>query len=286
MGNSSYRTLVASLGPALRSFQSARTTFKLVKTIPSSHRQSTSDHEAPGTLLILDSSFNPPSKAHGLIVLSALSQDALKKYNPPFRVVLLLSTNNADKAASPAGFDQRLALMTLFAEDIYQSRPDLSIDIDIGLTTAPYYTDKSAAIDGCAKEAFGSSPRHVHLLGYDTLTRFFAPKYYKDYDPPLSALKPYFDAGHELRVTLRPDDGYGSVDEQKRFISSIEQGDLEDQGADRGWASKMVTAEAGDGIGVSSTRVRRAAKESDWVEVEKLCTPSVAKAVREEAIYV
>jgi nicotinamide-nucleotide adenylyltransferase len=182
--------------------------------------------------------------------------------------------------------------MTIFAEDLLKhlqtvaNHQDYVLPtVDIGLTTAPYYTDKSLAISKEGAEHYPDSPKHVHLLGFDTITRFFAAKYYPNFNPPFSALNPYFDGGHRLRVTLRPSDEYGTVASQQEFIDSLARGDMESDGGKREWASQIEVVHAEEGVGVSSTRIRKAAKQQDWNEVQKLCTEGVAKAVRENSIY-
>ncbi|KAF2223337.1 hypothetical protein BDZ85DRAFT_107748 [Elsinoe ampelina] len=284
----SFRTLLPELFAALKAFQSSSAKFGIVHSV-SAPLSKNSKPSSPKTLLILDSSFNPPSRAHLTLAKSALHKDILRHYEPPYRFLLLFSTQNADKAPSAASFDQRLALMTVFAQDLIkdlqQSDQHDPPDVDIGLTTAPYYTDKSTAISTEGKDAYPDSPRHIHIMGFDTITRFLAPKYYKDFDPPLSALNPYFDAGHELRVTLRPSNEYGFVEDQKAFISKLGRGELEAEGGKPRWAKQIATVEASDGVGVSSTRVRKAAKAQRWDEVSELCTQGIADAVRENSIY-
>ncbi|GAB7365249.1 hypothetical protein MBLNU230_g6333t1 [Neophaeotheca triangularis] len=195
---------------------------------------------------------------------------------------------NADKAPSAASFDQRLTLMSIFAGDMLESFRQSLVnqplpEVDIGVTTAPYYTDKSAAIEQEGSEWYPSKPTHVHLLGFDTITRFFAPKYYPNFNPPLSALNPYFDAGHRLRVTLRPDDDFGNEAEQRAFVKRLEDGEMEADGGKRGWAKQVELVPPGKNI--SSTKVRKAAKMGDWEEVEALCTPGVAHWVRSQHLY-
>lgn len=200
---------------------------------------------------------------------------------------------NADKAPSAASFDQRLTLMTIFAADLVktlQGSPDhVEVPVDIGVTTAPYYTDKSAAISSPEGQQWyppqGSDPKHIHLLGFDTLTRIFTPKYYQSFNPPLSALKPYFSAGHGLRATLRPDDAYGSVDEQRAFVQGLADGQLEAEGGKREWARQVELVDATPQAGVSSTKVRKAAKAGEWDVVNELCTEGVAAWVKDEGLY-
>lgn len=157
--------------------------------------------------------------------------------------------------------------------------------IDIGVTTDPYYTDKSAAIETEGLEWYPPQPKHTHLIGFDTLQRLFAAKYYPNHDPPFSALNPYFDVGHRLRVTLRPDDAYGSPDEQRAFLQKIADGESADQGAKKEWAGQIELVPPNPKVGVSSTKIRKAAQAGKWDELAELTTPSVAAWVRHERLY-
>jgi nicotinamide-nucleotide adenylyltransferase len=215
--------------------------------------------------------------------------------------LLLFSTHNADKAPSPASFVQRIALMTVFAEDLSRSlksaSPSMSDDvsnvsIDIGLTKEPYYSDKSAAIAETTPPFYASKPIHIHLVGYDTLIRFCNPKYYPKYEPPLSALKPFFDAGHKLRVTQRPTDSsdessneFGTTGEQERYLQDLKHGKQEKAGFEPAWGNNIDMVPAEEGVGVSSTRVRKAANAGDWNTVGELCTEGVAAWIKDQGLY-
>jgi nicotinamide-nucleotide adenylyltransferase len=191
--------------------------------------------------------------------------------------------------------------MTVFAEDVSrrlkeskstQTADVADISIDIGLTKEPYYSDKSAAIAETTPPFYSSSPIHVHLVGYDTLIRFCNPKYYPKYNPPLSALKPFFSAGHKLRVTQRPTDPtdassseFGAVEEQQQYLQRLRDGEQKDAGFEPAWGSHIDMVQAGQGVGVSSTRVRNAAKGGRWDEVGELCTEGVAAWIKDQALY-
>jgi nicotinamide-nucleotide adenylyltransferase len=235
------------------------------------------------TLFILDSSYNPPSLAHAALALTALKQaNAIESG----RLLLLLSTSNADKAPKPASFSQRLSMMSLFAQDLL-SRLDesqKSCSIDIGLTTEAYYTDKSAAI--ALSHKYDGSPKHVHLMGYDTLIRFLSPKYYDKFNPPLSALNPYFDAGHAIQVFLRPGPGDGPyLMAQKSYIKHLRNGALAEEGFKEKWVDLISVIECSDAVGISSTNAREASERRDWLGLSNMVTDSVASWIQQNNLY-
>ncbi|PVI07886.1 Nucleotidylyl transferase [Periconia macrospinosa] len=289
--SSSLRSLLPDFEAALHSFTSSSSKFRVVRTInPTSTK--------PKTLYILDSSFNPPSKAHFGLVNSAIR--AAKTKDEPFRVLLLFSTHNADKAPSPASFQQRIALMAGLGEDIFREWNKSSssgdentpISIDVGLTTEPYYTDKSMAIAESKPPFYESTPRHVHLVGYDTLIRLCNAKYYPKHSPPLSALAPFFDAGHGLRVTARPYDEsdesskeYGTLEAQRDYVMALRQGRKETEGFKSEWGYRVELVEDVEGVGISSTRVRKAAKNQEWDVVRSLCTETVSDWLQDQGLY-
>ncbi|KAF2848028.1 hypothetical protein T440DRAFT_557041 [Plenodomus tracheiphilus IPT5] len=275
---SAVKRLLPDFESALHSFTSSPARFRIVQTVNATATQ-------PKTLYILDSSFNPPSVAHLALVTCALKQHARTPSEAsPCRLLLLFSTHNADKAPSPASFAQRIALMTMFAEDVSRSLKDeepslgagiARVSIDVGITKEPYYSDKSAAIADAQPAIYTDSPSHVHLVGYDTLIRFCNAKYYPNHKPPLSALKPFFDANHRLRVALRPSDaqdaassGFGTLEEQGEYWRMLREGGCKDEGFEPAWARNIDMTRATGAVGVSSTRVRQAAKEGRWDEHE------------------
>ncbi|KAK5737367.1 hypothetical protein LTR17_006784 [Elasticomyces elasticus] len=289
-----YRSLVPQLASALDSFRSSGSKFRVLKTVTASNLSPqdpspASDGDSPKTLFILDSSFNPPSIAHQTLAASALHKSCSDGHPEPHRLLLLFATMNAEKAPSAAAFEQRLTLMTVFAADLLQTLKDSkdhsTVSIDIGVTSLPYYTDKSAAINTEGTQWYPGKPAHVHLVGYDTITRFFAPKYYPKFDPPLSALDPYFKAGHGLRVTLRPDNEFGTIEEQRAFVKRLETGEMESVGGKKEWVKQVELVQPDARSGVSSTKIRKAAKRGDWEEVGELCTPGVVTYVKSEGLY-
>ncbi|KAL8695902.1 MAG: hypothetical protein Q9224_003086, partial [Gallowayella concinna] len=151
---SSTSSLLSYFRLSLNFFSSSPSTFFLLHTI-SKNSPTPSSHPLK-SLHILDSSFNPPTLAHLRIALSALKSTA--EASKPQRLLLLLATQNADKAPKPAAFEQRLAMMTILAQNILNhyhnstgtSQPnpaDEEVAVDIGIIKKPYFHDKAIAIE-------------------------------------------------------------------------------------------------------------------------------------------
>ncbi|APA12111.1 hypothetical protein SS1G_10929 [Sclerotinia sclerotiorum 1980 UF-70] len=288
------------------------------------HSVPPSNSSSPQTLYILDSSFNPPTLAHAHICLSALRDHfASDLRHTKARLLLLLSTQNADKKISGASLEERLVGMECFATDLLNTWfyphshyprkrqvkseiDDKSIsvseeknesgdeesaehmesdstsdsdseaqsttsslppsqnqipfdspqfDIDIGLTSLPYFHSKSIAIE--ASSVYPKGTTHVHCTGYDTLIRVLNPKYYPTYD--FTPLIPFL-SNHKLRVTYRSDKSL-SLSDQDTYLSSLPT-QLPTLGGKSEWISEkriyMSPGLAGEEI--SSTRVRAAIK--------------------------
>jgi nicotinamide-nucleotide adenylyltransferase len=239
------------------------------------------------------------------------------------RLLLLLSVNNADKGVKPAAFDKRLAMMWAFATDVQQSVrggaestsrdtdgegeessevEDLSVDI--GLATAPYFHEKSAALaDGGFYRGDGDTDgtgetEQVFLVGYDTLVRIFNPKYYGSPEsidqaarsgttPMQEALGPFFGRA-KLRVTMRTGDEWGGADEQTAYLADLLQGDgLGKVGGNKDWGRRVEMIE-GREVGadiISSTYARVAAKDRDSDRLNLTVTPGVRWWIEQEGLY-
>lgn len=322
----------ARLRTALRSFQSSGRPFELIQQ----HAPTTAGARKCRTLVVLDSSFNPPTVAHMQMATSAL-QDLQRKQQGAavgqrrhglagdVRLLLLLAVNNADKAPKPAAFEERLLMMGAFAGDIQrawhtlerQTAPqeedghtqedEATLPVDIGLTTHPYFHDKSAAIAASPDYDFhdpaqADNTSQVFLAGYDTLIRIFTPKYYSSpvpeagVDPPQpeiktpmqGALDPFL-ARARLRATMRTDDDWGGREDQLGYLERILHGDeLEEVGGRREWARRVELVEGtsggGDGGAVSSTLAREAVKAGDWGRLRELVPGGVASLIEREAV--
>lgn len=318
--NDPMHKLLKTYSSALKAFTTSSSTFQILHTLgsPISHFKTPSSPlntsaSPQKSLYILDSSFNPPTLAHLRIATNALLHDVppqstITTNSEPMRasskrLLLLLAIQNADKAAKPASFEQRLVMMTIFAQDLLSSlsaststKPQLStsippeqIGIDIALTKCPYFHSKAEAISESSiygvKEK--EEPEQVHLTGYDTLLRILSPKYY----PPTHTLSPLhpFLSQHRLLVAYRADDKWGTRGSQDAYLAKLGDGELEEVEGKREWVHegriRLVEGRKEYEAVVSSTKVRSAVKRGDRGALRELVTEGVAEWVLGEGLY-
>ncbi|KAI9848212.1 MAG: hypothetical protein M1837_000886 [Sclerophora amabilis] len=284
------RGLLPRFESALSSFASSAATFQVLRSLPAPSIVEEAAGVArssapPRTLYVLDASFNPPTQAHAQMMAAALREDRGPR---PRRLLLLLATQNADKATSPAPFAHRLALMTVFASDllgVLSSTAGPTPVVDIGVTKFPFFHDKARAISESSFYNPDPPPEQVHLAGYDTLIRILNPKYY----PPshtLAPLSPFLDR-HRLRVYYRPGDEWGGKEDQEEPLRDLAEGRREKDGGRREWASRidLVGPMSSNEEGVSSTKIRNAIQKGDHEALTTLATKSVADWILQENLY-
>lgn len=125
----------------------------------------------PLDIAVLDSSFNPPSKAHLALLRSPpLLAPGKQRYDGH---LLLFSTQNADKGAGKPGdasLEQRATMMTLLARDLEHHTPNIAV----ALVDKPLIFDKSTL----TRALLHSDVRLHWVVGFDTLYRVFQLKYY------------------------------------------------------------------------------------------------------------
>ncbi|KAL4944930.1 hypothetical protein BDV06DRAFT_66262 [Aspergillus oleicola] len=273
--DSSFQTTREQYNSALKRFLDSPKDFEVITSVARAGLAPSPPSEAhtEGVLYVLDSSFNPPTRAHEHIAGSAVVENwSQPVWGKLSRVLLLLATQNADKPSKPASFEDRLIMMQLCAKDLQKSMSSLADYtncpvIDIGVTKKPYFVDKATAIESAG--AYPPSLQQVHLTGYDTLIRIFNTKYYPP-DHTLAPLEPFLSK-HKLRVTVRPDDEWGSQDEQEAYVANLAQGGRESEGGKREWAKQieLVQGDFTEKRPVSSTKAREAIEGSpqnlDWL---------------------
>ncbi|SPO03525.1 related to cytidylyltransferase family protein [Cephalotrichum gorgonifer] len=253
-------------------------------------------------LIILDSSFNPPTAAHAQMVLSAVED----YYDPTAtettavgpghartdtqggpipagakgsaRILLLLSVQNADKAPKPASFPQRLCMMYLFAKDLQRTLPP-GLRVDVALGSHPYFHSKSEVI---AREKEYDAREQIFLAGYDTLIRIFNPKYYTS-ETMQNVLGPFFERAR-LRVTLRGGADWGGEGEQWGYMAELGAGGIERVGGRKEWLDRIDVVE-NKGAVVSSTLARAAVERGDARELGEQLGEGVKGWILGEGLY-
>ncbi|KAJ7592934.1 Nucleotidylyl transferase [Mycena floridula] len=151
---------------------------------------------------VLDSSFNPPTKAHLALVNHSLEYEAK---------LLLLSVRNADKSLKPtdATYEQRSRMMVELVSDVKDD------NVAVALIDEPGFVGKSRILQDFLKARIREQdihPRLVFLLGFDTLERLFAPRYYGDSKETMySALLQFFSVD-QSRVVCASRSGSSETD--------------------------------------------------------------------------
>lgn len=210
-----------------------------------------------GPLLLVDSSFNPPHRAH-----AKLAQIAQQEY-PNGTVVLLLSTGNADKpSVSPKEMGTRIEMMYILAGE-------LGPRTVIGLTTEAKFMDKAEAL----ASAFPAC-KIVFALGFDTMLRILDQKYYRE---PVRQIADQLAKVASLVVLTRRNDevsgtpDMGSMKGQEQLLETIWPH----------WRTGVRLVMAGnDTDEVSSSRAR-----STRAELLRCCTSGVVQYVLTHKLY-
>jgi nicotinamide-nucleotide adenylyltransferase len=156
---------------------------------------------------VLDSSFNPPTRAH----LHMLSNAAAQHSCP--RKLLLLAKQNADKPVVGASLVQRLEMMELIA-----AAADPPGSTCCGVTAHPLFVDKATALQAL----YGREARILVLVGFDTWVRIVDPKYY----PPNGGLEDALDTifrSVEVCVVSRDPASASNLAESDQALSAAEQ---------------------------------------------------------------
>lgn len=271
----------------IQAFLQSPELFKIADTIYSNHTQDGND--GPSYVYILDSSFNPPTRAHMHMVLSSLYLNQ-KASCAQIRVLLLLSTTNADKAPVPASFQERLLMVYIFAIALCEemsarcressSHSDAYLAVDIGITKCPYFVDKAAAI--ISTNVYPLHAQQVHIIGFDTLVRLFNVKYYQN--NTLQPLVPFL-AKNRLIVFTRPSPVWGSPENQKSFLEKFLHSDIEQKGGKAEWVYCIQFVELDNDVtAISSTKARDAAKTGNMA-LGSFVVPTIKEWIQLNNLY-
>jgi len=263
--------LLPKLESTLHAFAKSSASFELVRSVGTPQALSPSSKRP--TLLVLDFSANPPSLAHFQIALSSVPT------NNTCRLLLLLATQNADKAPKPAAFSDRLAMMSIFASELV-SAPSLTpgqLVVEIGIIKHARFLDKSTELEKYYPD------EQVFLIGYDTLIRLLDTKYYPT-AYTLGPLAAFFEK-NRIKCTYRLDDGWGIREEQDAYLKALEDGEKDKEGAKREWATRVEMVQNRTRAPVSSTKVREAVRNGEHELLDRYVTKGVKRWIIERKLY-
>ncbi|KAI5452014.1 hypothetical protein NCC49_001310 [Naganishia albida] len=268
----------------------------------------------PIHIAVFDSSYNPPTRAHYAISLTSYpspgltsssfeirQRDSEAEDEPYTARLLLLSARNVDKTLKPgdATFDQRIEMMDLQALDMEED-PSRAADqgrrnVAVAALNHPTFVGKSDILlrwlRVCRFPDLGAQEdvpvRLTFLIGTDTLTRLFIPKYYTP-TPRLGStmaehLAKFFTADESDIVVAHRGASPQARAEEESFIQRNEDC--------RAWIQRgklrfvregEITAEERE---MSSTKVRKAVQAGDEGELRSLVGDRVRKYIQEEGLY-
>lgn len=257
-------------------------------------------------IAVLDSSFNPPSRAHLALLLSRpiLAQQK-QAYDGH---LLLFSTQNADKGAGKPGdasLSQRIEMMTLMAKDVerIQAASGHPANVAVGLVDKPLIFAKSTLTWDLLKGQQQSSrkPRLHWVVGFDTLYRVFQLKYYPSLEEFQQQCSQFFEREGTTFVCARRDpSSYPQLIRDDSSEQDAEQQARQEE--DKLLASENVAPWVDRGsVGMldidpdqaklSSTKIRSLLKDDSVEDSEKkerlkeLVPPSLVEYLVESRIY-
>lgn len=271
-------------------------------------------------IAVLDSSFNPPTKAHAALALSSpvraaatdkgssSSSSSAARKGAYDAHLLLFSVRNADKGTGKAGDAstvQRLEMMHLLAHDVEARlrNEDHEASVAVALVEEPLMIAKSTLVHQYLGPAASAQTSLHWVVGMDTLERFFQVKYYPSPRFFEDACGQFFESERTRFVCARRgpeslpnsdkaragDGGAGgSSDDEDKFLRSDSVARWLDCG------SVAIIDLPAEARGISSTAVRSLASaleegkqdgSASEEELKRLTTPSIAKYLIDESVY-
>lgn len=183
--------------------------------------------------------------------------------------------------------------MVLLAEDVVQNLPGRSApNVAVAVIDEPSFVGKSTKLHTFLRPCL---PEDVQInlafvLGTDTITRFFAPRFYPSRESMLQSIQHFFlrpsQGGEGSEIVCARRASTLSPQEEQEFLETEEVKQWVDIGA-----VKMIDI-GKEEAGMSSTRVREEVRNSleygDSDELsswESMCCSGVAKYIKDQHLY-
>jgi nicotinamide-nucleotide adenylyltransferase len=266
---------MTSIAAAIARVQSRLSAVELVSFHPKWPLPASSPTKTPLRISVLDSSFNPPTIAH-LALANSLPPAGRDDYNAR---LLLLSVYNADKTlkSGDATHVQRIEMMRLLSHHITHT-PD---NVAVAIVGEPTFVEKSSQLLSFLKQRIldvgtvECPPIQLFfILGFDTLERIFAPRYYGSVEQMHLALRKFLspppDGDDSYVVCARRNDSSNhSSDPSKlqyihEFISS----------------GRIVMIDIGATESIASSTLVR--NDSSW---KSYVNDSIAQYIQQNGLY-
>lgn len=200
-----------------------------------------------GAAAVLPSAYNPPTLAHEHLLQTALDTYGLQ------HAVALLTTRNVDKGVHGASLAHRIGMLLALAEEW----PDLCVAA----------SNQARIIDQARGLALAFPDTEFDfVVGFDTLERLFARKYYRDMEAELA---PFFERHRVLAANRGPVEAH----QVEAWIAANASG----------FGDRILLLEIDEfPASLSSTRVRESVAEgSDELHLP----PAVRRYLTEHRLY-
>ncbi|KAG8859326.1 hypothetical protein FRB96_004541 [Tulasnella sp. 330] len=259
---------------------------------------------SPLHISVLDSSFNPPTLAHLALALSSrplplhqvasgAQQDASYEVH-----LLLLSVTNVEKSLKPGdpSFPERVKMMIELAHEmeLHTNHPS-SGNVAVAVIDEATFVGKSAKLLRYLKvhhtpQLGQRSPLLTFLIGTDTITRFFSPRYYTSAEAMNTSIRRFFltpatakdgEEGDGSQIACARRSSNLSDEEEEELLQSPEVRPYVEAGGVR-----MMDIPS-DQAAMSSTLVREGIrnpqdKATSW---EKMCARPVTEYIKVHHLY-
>lgn len=279
--------------------------FRLVYSSTPSWPKGDAIEDDPVNIAVMDSSFNPPHTAHLAMAASDLPPQAKAEASTPASGgldasgaytarLLLFSVRNIEKKpkAGDATVLQRIEMTILLAQHLAaladQSTPG---GVAVGLINEPTFVGKSRIIrrhlleqpkQDVAATLLADHLTLTFLIGTDTLTRFFEPKFYP------SGMETMLD-----RYFRSPPEGDGSLLVCARRGEGTENREVEDDVLAKPYAKswydrgriRMLGSGKEGWEEVSSSRIRKAMLDGNSETIKAILPGEIAEYIRRENLY-
>ena len=205
--------------------------------------------------VVLPSAFNPPTLAHlELLGAAPLSGRLLTSDSPLAARIALLTTKNVDKGLHGASLAHRVGMLLALRAD--------SPGLAVVASNQARIMDQATSLE----ETFGPLEL-MFVVGFDTLERLFAPRYYSDMERELA---PFFERNRVLAANR----GRTAADDVARWIEK-HAGPFVD---------RITVLEIDEyPASLSSTQVREAVAAGD--SPHPAVSPAVRRYIEEHGLY-